>query len=63
MAESVAADVVGECMKQGVIIGKTTRSFRDLNNTLCLSPALICTKADIDEIINALDKSFQVVCA
>jgi taurine-pyruvate aminotransferase len=63
VAESVAADVVGECMKQGVIIGKTTRSFRDLNNTLCLSPALICTKADIDEIINALDKSFQVVCA
>lgn len=63
VAESVANSVVAECMKQGVIIGKTTRSFRDLNNTLCLSPALICTKSDVDEIINALDKSFQVVSA
>lgn len=61
--ESVTARVVGECMKQGVIIGKTTRSFRELNNTLCLSPALICTKSDIDEIINALDNSFKTVCA
>ena len=50
-------------MKQGVIIGKTTRSFRELNNTLCLSPALICTKSDIDEIINALDNGFKTVCA
>ena len=61
--ESVTARVVGECMKQGVIIGKTTRSFRELNNTLCLSPALICTKSDIDEIINALDNGFKTVCA
>ena len=63
MEESVTARVVGECMKQGVIIGKTTRSFRELNNTLCLSPALVCTKSDIDEIINALDNSFKTVCA
>lgn len=61
--ESVAGQVVAECMKQGVIIGKTSRSFRDLNNTICLAPALISTKSEIDEIVKALDNAFQVVKA
>ncbi len=53
--ESVAAKVVAECLSQGVIIGRTNRSLRGLNNTLCLSPALICTRDDIDEIVAAID--------
>ena len=53
--ESVAASVVAECLSQGVIIGRTNRSLRGLNNTLCLSPALICTRDDIDEIVDAID--------
>lgn len=53
--ESVSAAVVADCLKQGVMIGRTTRSFPELNNTLCLSPALICTRGDIDEIVSALD--------
>ena len=42
--------VVADCMAQGVIIGATNRSLPGFNNTLCLSPALIATKDDIDEI-------------
>ena len=42
--ESVVIGVAAECLKRGVIIGRTNRSFRELNNTLCLSPALICTR-------------------
>ena len=38
-----------------VIVGATNRSITGMNNTLCLSPALICTKTDIDEIITAID--------
>ena len=53
--ESVAIRVVGECMKHGVMIGRTNRSFPKYNNTLCFSPALICTRDDIDEIIAAVD--------
>ncbi|CAJ2376131.1 MAG: aminotransferase class III-fold pyridoxal phosphate-dependent enzyme [Gammaproteobacteria bacterium] len=53
--ESVAIRVVGECMKRGVMIGRTNRSFPKYNNTLCFSPALICTRDDIDEIIAAVD--------
>ena len=53
--ESKAQAVVGECLAQGVIIGVTNRSLNELNNTLCLSPALIATKKDIDEIVAAID--------
>ncbi|MDD9856649.1 MAG: aminotransferase class III-fold pyridoxal phosphate-dependent enzyme [Gammaproteobacteria bacterium] len=55
--ESVAAAVVGDCLRQGVMIGRTNRSFPQYNNTLCLSPALICAKDDIDEIITAMDNA------
>ncbi len=53
--ESVAAAVVGDCLKQGVMIGRTNRSFAEFNNTLCLSPALVCTKDDLDEIVASID--------
>jgi len=34
--ESVAAGIAAHCMKNGVMIGRTNRSFTDYNNTLCL---------------------------
>jgi len=53
--------VVGDCLAQGVIIGATNRSLPGLNNTLCLSPALIATAADIDAITTAIDKALTKV--
>lgn len=53
--EKKVAAVVADCMAQGVIIGMTNRSLPGLNNTLCLSPALIATADDIDEITAAID--------
>ena len=53
--ESVTAGVVADCMQQGVMIGRTNRSFETFNNTLCFSPALICTKDDADQIVDAVD--------
>ena len=41
--ESMLAQIAADCMEQGVIIGRTNRSLHGLNNTLCLSPALIST--------------------
>ncbi|MEB8431974.1 aminotransferase class III-fold pyridoxal phosphate-dependent enzyme [Cocleimonas sp. KMM 6892] len=55
MDESVSVAIAADCMKNGVIIGRTNRSFATLNNTLCLAPALIATKDDIDEIMDAID--------
>ncbi|MHC9235832.1 aminotransferase family protein [Pseudooceanicola sp. 502str34] len=53
--ETQAQQVVAECGAQGVIIGVTNRSLPGLNTTLCLSPALIATAADIDQITAAID--------
>lgn len=55
--ESILAKIAADCMEQGVIIGRTNRSLTGLNNTICLSPALICTESDIDEIIAAIDSA------
>jgi len=57
MAQAVAAD----CMANGVIIGFANRSITGLNNTLCLSPALICTKSDLDQIAQAIDNGLTKV--
>lgn len=53
--ESLAIAIAGHCMQNGVIIGRTNRSFKTFNNTICLSPALIATRQDIDRIVDALD--------
>ncbi len=61
--ESITQAVVADCMAQGVIIGATNRSFKEFNNTICLSPALICTKVELDEIVTAIDNALTKVCA
>ncbi len=63
VAENVAAAIVADCFSQGVIIGMTNRSLEGMNNTLCLSPAYICTKADLDEIVGAIDSAIGRVCS
>ena len=63
LAEKLVQAVVGECLAQGVIIGATNRSIAGLNNTLCLSPALIATEADIDAITDAIDAALTRVLA
>lgn len=55
--------VVADCFSQGVIIGATNRSFYGLNNTLCLSPALIAAQDDIDRITTAIDDALTRVMA
>ncbi|MBX2824290.1 MAG: aminotransferase class III-fold pyridoxal phosphate-dependent enzyme [Gammaproteobacteria bacterium] len=57
--ESMLANIAADCMEQGVIIGRTNRSLASLNNTICLSPALISTRDDIDEIVTAIDVAMQ----
>ena len=56
--ESVCMARVGLCAQQGVLIGRTNRSFRKYNNTLCLSPMLTLTKEEADIIASAIDYAF-----
>jgi taurine-pyruvate aminotransferase len=59
--ESIAIAIAGDCMANGVIIGRTNRSFTKHNNTLCLSPALITTRSELDEIVDAIDAAITRV--
>ena len=60
-AEAKVMAVVKDCMAQRVIIGATNRSVPGFNNTLCLSPALVCTVEDIDLITDAIDQALTRV--
>ncbi len=55
--ESTLSAIAADCMQQGVIIGRTSRSLTGLNNTILLSPALICGENEIDEIAEAIDQA------
>lgn len=57
MEESVLMKVVAHCSKNGVLIGRTNRSFRKYNNTLCLSPMLTLTKEQADVITDCIDNA------
>ncbi|WP_036551868.1 aspartate aminotransferase family protein [Neptunomonas japonica] len=57
--ENFCMAIAAHCMANGVIIGRTNRSFATLNNNICLSPPLIVTRDDIDVIVQALDNALQ----
>ncbi|MBT0956682.1 aminotransferase class III-fold pyridoxal phosphate-dependent enzyme [Alphaproteobacteria bacterium KMM 3653] len=59
--EAQIAAVLGECLKRGTMIGATNRSFKGFNNTLCFSPALICTKDDLDQLTATVDEALTAV--
>jgi taurine-pyruvate aminotransferase len=64
LPEKLVQAIVADCMaKSAVIIGATNRSLDGLNNTLCLSPAYICTRSDADEIVAAVDGAMTRVMA
>jgi taurine-pyruvate aminotransferase len=62
LAEKTVAAVVSATMARGVQIGMTNRSLPGLNNTLCLSPALVVSAAEIDRITDAIDGALSEVC-
>ncbi|TBR42468.1 aminotransferase class III-fold pyridoxal phosphate-dependent enzyme [Marinomonas agarivorans] len=59
--ESVIVAIAGHCMANGVIIGRTNRSFKEFNNTICLAPALTYTKENVDQLVTALDDAIADV--
>ena len=61
--ETVTIQVAGMCMKKGLIIGRTNRSFKEFNNTLCLCPVLTLTSEEADFIVDTLDSVFAEITA
>ncbi|MGY0219564.1 aminotransferase family protein [Endozoicomonadaceae bacterium StTr2] len=57
--ETLPGAIAAHCLANGVIVGRTNRSFATLNNNICLSPPLIATRNDIDAIVQALDNALS----
>ena len=61
--ETVTMQVAGLCMQKGLIIGRTNRSFKEFNNTLCLCPVLTLNQTEADFIVQILDEVFTEISA
>ena len=61
LPEPMANATIGAAKAAGVLIGKTTRSFRGFNNTITLCPALTSTKSDIEELVAGIDTALTTV--
>ncbi|TDL32708.1 aspartate aminotransferase family protein [Jeotgalibacillus sp. S-D1] len=51
--------IIGDCKKNGLIIGKNGDTVAGFNNIITLSPPLSCTDEDVDFIISVLKKVFS----
>ena len=62
VSEDVMVAVVKKAAEEGVLVGKTTRSVPGLNNTVNMAPPLIVTKADVDELVEAVKAGIEYGC-
>jgi len=56
VAEQVAIKIAAMCMQKGLIIGRTNRSFKRLNNTLFFCPVMTINYKEADFILSTLDE-------
>jgi len=61
MEETFLMKIVAHCAENGVLIGRTNRSFKKYNNTLCLSPMLTLTTEQADVLVAAIDDALASV--
>ncbi|MBI4806046.1 MAG: aminotransferase class III-fold pyridoxal phosphate-dependent enzyme [Desulfovibrio sp.] len=61
LPESKVIQIVGEAAAQGVLLGRTNRSFPGLNNIINMAPAYVVTKADIDAIVSTLRQAIAKI--
>lgn len=59
VSEFFLGKMISDIAAQGVLVGRTNRSFRGLNNVINLAPALTATKDDIDQIVAAIRNSLE----
>ncbi len=62
VSEAAMAKIMGDLIDEGVLVGRTNCSIPGLNNIMNFAPALIATRADIDEIVAAVKKAIEKSC-
>jgi len=53
--------VLNAVKTEGVLLGRTNSSLPGLNTTLYYAPALVITKAEVDQIVEATKKGIEKV--
>lgn len=61
MPEEKIIAMVGEMAKNGVLVGRTNRSFHNGNNIINIAPAYIVNEAEIDRIVSTLKAAIKTV--
>ena len=61
LPEEKVIAMCGEMAARGVLVGRTNRSFPNMNNIMNFAPAYVVTKADIDVILKTLGEAMKVV--
>lgn len=61
LPESEVLKVMGFAMKEGVLLGRTNRSFPNMNNIITLAPAYIVKKEEIDRIVDTIKKGLELL--
>ena len=59
ITEAEMGRIMGMVAAEGVLIGRTNSSLPGNNTIMNFAPALIATKADIDEIVAAVKKAIE----
>lgn len=59
VTEAQMAQLMGNVLAQGVIVGRTNSSFHKLNNVMNFAPSLIITKEQVDTIVSAVAKAIE----
>ena len=62
VSEDAMNAVMRKITEAGVLVARTTRSLPGLNNTISIAPPLIVTKADVDEIVDAVKVGIEQGC-
>lgn len=60
VSESEMATIVGNMLKQGVIVGRTNSSITGLNTVMNFAPCLVITKEQIDRVVEAVRKTIEM---
>lgn len=59
LPEGKVVAICGEMAANGVLVGRTNRSFKGGNNIINLAPAYVVTRQDIDTIIDTFKKAIE----
>ena len=60
VSESEMATIVGNMLKQGVIVGRTNSSITGLNTVMNFAPCLVITREQIDRVAETLRKTIEM---